>query len=67
MQTQRTDLWTWGERKGGTNGESSIETFTLPHIKQIASGNLLYDSGNPKLVLCDYLEVWEGEGGGREV
>ena len=23
------------------------------------------DVGNPKLVLCDYLEGWGGEGGGR--
>ena len=29
--------------------------------------NLLYDAGNPKLVLCDNLEGWNGEGGGREV
>ena len=28
--------------------------------------NLLYDAGNPKLVLCDNLEGWNGEGGGRE-
>ena len=31
-----------GEREGGTNGESSMETYTLPYVKQIASGNLLY-------------------------
>ena len=29
--------------------------------------NLLYDAGNSKLVLCDNLEGWKGEGGGREV
>ena len=29
--------------------------------------NLLYDAWNPKLVLCDNLEGWNGEGGGREV
>ena len=28
--------------------------------------NLLYDAGNPKLVLCDNLKGWNGEGGGRE-
>ena len=28
------------------NGESSMETYTLPYVKQIASGNLLYNSGN---------------------
>ena len=27
----------------------------------------LYDTGNPKLVLCDNLEGWGGEGSGREV
>ena len=29
------------------NGESSMETYTLPYINQRAHGNLLYDSGNP--------------------
>ena len=32
--------------EGGTNGESSMETYTLSYVKQIASGNLLYDSGS---------------------
>ena len=27
----------------------------------------MYDAGNPKLVLCDNLEEWGGEDGGREV
>ena len=35
-----------GEREGGTNGESSMKTYVLPYVKQIASGNFLYDSGN---------------------
>ena len=34
-----------GEEKSGMNGESSMETYTLPYVKQITSGNLLYDSG----------------------
>ena len=45
MQTQRTDLWTWcgvGGEEGGTNGQSTMETYTLLYIKQIAGGNLLY-------------------------
>ena len=29
-------------------------------VKQIASGNLLYDTWSSKLVLCDSLESWEG-------
>ena len=32
-----------------------------------ASGNLLCDAGSPKLVLCDNLEGWDREGGGRRV
>ena len=27
----------------------------------------MYDPGNPKLVLCDNLEGWGGEGSGRRV
>ena len=27
----------------------------------------MYDTGNPKPGLCDNLEGWDGEGGGREV
>ena len=27
----------------------------------------MYDARNPKPVLCDNLEGWEGEGGGRGV
>ena len=31
------------------------------------SGDLLYEAGNRKQVLCDSLEGWDGEGGGTEV
>ena len=55
-----------GEEEGGRIWESSIETYTPPYVKQVASGKLLYDSGNPNLVFNN-LEGWEGEGGGREV
>ena len=34
---------------------------------RVSFWNLLYDAGNPKLVLCDKLEGWNGEDGGREV
>ena len=30
-------------------------------------GSLMCDVGNPKLVLCDYMEGWGGEGEGRGV
>ena len=34
------------EGESGTNGGSSVETCTLPYVKWIASGNLLYGSGS---------------------
>ena len=46
MKTQRTYFWTQeGEEEGGSNGENSIGTYTLSYAIQIASGNLLFDSG----------------------
>ena len=41
-------------------------THTLPYVKQRANGNLLYDS-RTSTGLCDNLDVWGGEEGGREV
>ena len=48
MQTERMDLWTrvGEEEEGEMNGEGIVEAYTPPYVKQIASGNLLYDSGN---------------------
>ena len=40
-----------GEGEGEMNGESSMEAYTLPYVKQIANGNLLYDSGNSNWAL----------------
>ena len=37
---------TVGERECGMNWESSMQTHTLPYVKQTASGNLLCGSGN---------------------
>ena len=34
-----------GEGEGGMSEESSTETYTLPYVKQIASGKLLYNTG----------------------
>ena len=45
--------------------ENSVETYTLPYVKQITSGSLMYNIGHPKPVLCDNLEGWDGEGAGR--
>ena len=34
IQTQRKNLWTWGwKAEGGTNGERSMEAYTLPYVK----------------------------------
>ena len=41
--------------------------YTLLYVKEIDSGNLLYDAGSLNLVLWDNLEGWDGVGGGREV
>ena len=55
-----------GEVEGETNWESSIETYTLPYVKYIASENLPYDTRSSNQVLCDNQEGWDGMGGGRE-
>ena len=54
-------------KENGTNWEHSTERSTLPYVKQIVSGNLLYDVGSSNPVLCDNLEGWDGVGSGREV
>ena len=55
------------EGENGMIWENSTETHTLPYVKQIASGSLIYDTGNPKPVHCDSLEEWDREGGERGV
>ena len=35
---------TVGEGEGEVNRENTMEIYTLPYIKQITSGNLLYDA-----------------------
>ena len=47
------------------NGERSMETYTLLHIKPTANGNVLCDSANSDQG-CDKLEGGDGmEVGGR--
>ena len=41
--------------------------LTLPYIKQIANGNLLYGSGNSNRALYQPREGWGVEGDGGEV
>ena len=64
---KQTNSHSKGMGKVGMNGESSMETHTLPYVKQTASGNLLDDSGSSNRVLCDNREGWDGTGGRREV
>ena len=56
---------TVGEEEGGTNWESNTETYTLPYVKQIVNGYLLYHAGSSNMVLSDNLERWDGMGGRR--
>ena len=52
-----------GRGEGVINWESSIEICTLPYVKQIANGKLLYNTGSSAGVLWQLR--WAG--GGREV
>ena len=47
-ETLRTDLWTrLGGAKGRVGGMVRVTwKHTLPYVKYIVNGNLLYDSGN---------------------
>ena len=44
-----------------------MEAYTLPYVKEIASGNVLLIAVSSDPVLCDNLEGWDGVGGGREI
>ena len=37
---------TAGEGEGGMNGESSMEIYILPYVKQAGIGDSFYDSGS---------------------
>ena len=54
------------EGEGEKNGENSMEAYTLPYVKQVANGNLPYDSGDSNGGSVT-TEGWERVGGGREV
>ena len=48
-QTQRTDMWTWwGERGGRTNWEIRFDIYTLPNVKQLASGKQPHSTGRSR-------------------
>ena len=52
-----------GEGEGGTMGENSSETCTLPYAK-VTSASSTHEAGHSKPVLWDNPEGWGGEGGG---
>ena len=67
-----------GGRKGWDRlreWHQNICTFTmcihsrlqLPYVKQITSGDLLYEAGSSNLMTYDNLEGWDGMGVGRKV
>ena len=45
-----------GGGRGWDELKSSVEKYTLPHVKWVADDNLLYDEGSSNLVLCDNTE-----------
>ena len=54
-----------GEEEGGMIWENDIETCIISHKKQIASQDLVHDTGCSGLVHRDDPEGWYGDGGGR--
>ena len=57
---------TVGEGQSGTNWESSKETYKLPYVKQVPSGNLLGDPGSSNRVLnLEDERGWEVGGRGH--
>ena len=66
-KAQRIDLRTWGEGRRGERVrcmERVTWKLTLPYIKQIANGNLLYGSGNSNRGVV-WGGRWEGGSKGR--
>ena len=62
IENRRMDTGGGGEREGGMDGGSNMETYTLPYVKQIANGNLLYDF---KPGHWNNLDGWAEEGVSR--
>ena len=66
-QTQRVDLWTWGEgRRGEVYGKSNMETY-ITICKIDSQWEFAVRLRKLKEGLCVNLEGWDGEGDGREV
>ena len=56
----------WCKERMGQIVESTTKTYTLPYVKQIISGNFLYDAGHTNPGLCDNWDGQDGVGGGKE-
>ena len=50
-------------KQGGMIWEYSIETCTLPYVKQMTNVSSMHETGHPKLVLWDNTKGQGGEGG----
>ena len=48
IENRLMDVGSGEEEEGGMNGQS-METYTLPYVKEIANGNLLCGAGNLNL------------------
>ena len=57
----------WGEGKGGTDWDIKIDIYAVPHVKEIASGNLQYNTESSPLGSVMTQSRGDGVGHGREV
>ena len=46
IENRHMDMGEGEKGEGGMYGQTNMETYTWPYVKWVASGNLLYDSGN---------------------
>ena len=57
---------TGGQGKGATNGESSMETYTLLYVADSQWEFAVWLRELKPVVLCVNIEEWDGIEGGRE-
>ena len=57
------DLRTSGGGRVSWDEVSGMDLYTLPNVKQIASGKQLHSTGRSAQCFCDHLEGWDREGG----
>ena len=64
--TENRLVGTVGEGESGMNWESSMEIYTIPNVKQRASGNLLCDTGRSTQWSVTTYREWDGAENERE-